>query len=462
MQQLTIVWIGLIVLAATSALLVFGGCRSERPARRPLALVASGDTSGWITPCGCASNQSGGLPRRATYVDRLRENADVILLDAGGAPGGVSEYQRVKFEAILRGEAVMGLDAHNLGEKEVALGSAYLRETARANGTPFVSANVTDRDGNRIAEPMRIIERADRRIVVIGVLSQQFAGDSVRISDPTQAVLTTLGAIHEPFDALVVLAYLPENDLIRMAESLPEAEIVIGGPTGQSLTPRRIGATWVASATNKGKFLLECFLKEGRVSDPPCVIEMSGGYADHPEQLDVLRAYKLELEHRDVSAIRSGLASTIVGGGSDAYRIAGTNSCVDCHAVDADVWNRSKHAHAWQTLQSQGFHVDSYCQQCHTTGFGIDGGFISARRSSDRVSVGCESCHGPSQSHAKDPDVPTPWIAKDQCRRCHDSENSPSFDYDVYWPRIEHGGRVKTAPTRLDPISSGVRPRSEP
>src|SRR5215471_1064329 len=80
----------------------------------PLVLVVSGDTAGWIVPCGCTANQSGGLLRRGTYVGRLRERAEVLVADAGGAPGGTSAYQRVKFEAILQGEQAMGAVAHNL------------------------------------------------------------------------------------------------------------------------------------------------------------------------------------------------------------------------------------------------------------------------------------------------------------------------------------------------------------
>ena len=78
-------------------------------------LVVSGDTAGWITPCGCASNQSGGLLRRGTYLANLGKTADVILADAGGAAGGTSDYHKVKFEAILAGERRMGLAAHNIG-----------------------------------------------------------------------------------------------------------------------------------------------------------------------------------------------------------------------------------------------------------------------------------------------------------------------------------------------------------
>src|SRR3954451_704163 len=77
---------------------------AERAAKA--VLVVSGDTASWLTPCGCTSNQSGGLLRRATYLKGLASDGSTAVLyaDAGGAPGGTSEYQRVKFEAILRGE----------------------------------------------------------------------------------------------------------------------------------------------------------------------------------------------------------------------------------------------------------------------------------------------------------------------------------------------------------------------
>src|SRR5439155_11704305 len=99
------------VLLAAAAAGVWGCNRSKPPDTKPPVLVVSGDTAGWIVPCGCTANQSGGLLRRGSYVDALRKEAAVILAEAGGAPGGTSDYHRVKFEAILRGEAAMGLAA---------------------------------------------------------------------------------------------------------------------------------------------------------------------------------------------------------------------------------------------------------------------------------------------------------------------------------------------------------------
>ena len=72
--MLTIGWFefGLAVVGVVlCAALV--GCRPG--GATPLAVVVSGDTSGWIAPCGCVSNQSGGLARRAAYAAGLRQEA---------------------------------------------------------------------------------------------------------------------------------------------------------------------------------------------------------------------------------------------------------------------------------------------------------------------------------------------------------------------------------------------------
>src|SRR5438309_413992 len=88
--------------------LMLSGCWAT-PVPAPMVVpavtvIASGDTQGWLVPCGCTSNQSGGLLRRATYVDRVRQQCSVLLVDVGGAAGGTSPYDVLRFEAILRGE----------------------------------------------------------------------------------------------------------------------------------------------------------------------------------------------------------------------------------------------------------------------------------------------------------------------------------------------------------------------
>jgi hypothetical protein len=436
-----------VVCAIAAGIGVAAVWRSGRPAAgagRPLVLIVSGDTAGWLVPCGCTSNQSGGLLRRGSFVRQLGEEADVLLADVGGSPGGTSLYQRAKWEAILKGELAMGVAAHNLGGPEVALGADALRQTQARLGVPFLSANVRDAGGDRLGEPVRLLDRGGQRVAVAGVLSRAYAREGVQVDDPREALLQAVAAVKGRYDSLVVLAYLPEEELWQFAAGLPEADIVVGGPTGQSIAPRSVGPTVLAAATNKGKFLiqLEAARSGRRTAWSGRVVEMGPEFADDPEQVANLRQYLEELARRDFAAEETGLAPLLPAGLPKDYRIAGDRSCVNCHKADCVLCETSKHAHAWETLSRGGQQVDPHCQQCHTTAYGLPGGFRSVRQSPAEVGVRCESCHGPSLAHTREPKTRTAFASRDQCARCHDRENSPQFDYGGYWQRIRHGTKA--------------------
>jgi hypothetical protein len=350
----------------------------------------------------------------------------------------------VKFEAILAGEKQMQIAAHNLGRGELALGADYLRVAAQRRGVALISANALDAaSGKAIVETHRLVESAGRKLAIVGVVSPQFAAAGIRVTEPRQAVLDAVASVKGQFQSLIVLAYLPDEELAALAAALPEADVVLGGPTGQAMAPRRIGPTLLAAATNKGKFLVQLRC------DPAgtwagSIAEMNPKFADNADQLANLHAYLTELGHRNFTAQESGLAPQLPPNAPAAYRVSGSASCVSCHKNDHDTWTHSKHSHAWQSLEEKKFHVDPYCMQCHTTGFGLPGGFASRAQTPSLVSVGCESCHGPSEAHVAKPTVRTTFAAADQCLRCHDHENSPTFAYDAYWPRITHG-KVRAA-----------------
>ncbi len=419
------------------------------PSPRPLMVVISGDTAGWIVPCGCTSNQSGGLLRRGTFVKEQAARHDVVLADAGGAASGTSPYHQVKFEAILRGERQMELQMHNLGASEAAMGAEYLRKLPEALKAVFVSANVRDDKGQPFASSIHFLERAGKRLAITGVLSKRFSGPGIQVLEPREALLELITQYRGNYDSLLVLAYVPEEELTQLAAAVPEADAFIGGPTGQTVTPRNVGSVLVASATNKGKYLVCLEADAGKkTSWTAKIVELNGAFADDADQQRNVRAYLNELGQRDIAAAETGFVPTLALRHDEQFKVAGTQSCLPCHQDDCKQWDGSKHGHAWKTLVDKGYHVDSYCQQCHTTGFGQGGGFASVRRSPERVSVGCESCHGPSAAHVANTKTRTPFAAKDQCIRCHDHENSPLFEYDKYWPRIVHGGRTNPSPQR--------------
>ena len=128
------------------------------------------------------------------------------------------------------------------------------------------------------------------------------------------------------------------------------------------------------------------------------VAELGEKYTDDETQVKHLHSYLSELERRDLPASETGLAPPAFEMPAN-FRIAGTNACRDCHQADCTSWSTSKHSHAWDTLTAKGYQVDPACQKCHTTGYGLPGGFESVGRTPALRAVGCESCHGPSHEH---------------------------------------------------------------
>ncbi|MFO7906513.1 MAG: cytochrome c family protein [Pirellulaceae bacterium] len=213
----------------------------------------------------------------------------------------------------------------------------------------------------------------------------------------------------------------------------------------------------LASATNQGKFLARFDAPAGPGRLAGRIDELDERYCDDPVQTANLRRFYDELERRDVSATETAYAPNLPDDLPRGFAVAGTDRCRECHAVDYRSWSKSRHARAWNSLTPTRAHTNPACQRCHTTGYGMPGGFASLDRSPWRRGVGCESCHGPSLAHADDPAERTAYFAQaaSHCVVCHDRENSPDFDYETYWNRIRHGETPATAP-RPDPTKTIV------
>ena len=283
-------WLAALLLTACCA------CRDQWAANEPprgIALVVSGDTAGWIVPCGCSSGQAGGLARRGTFVEDQRKESNVIVADVGGAPAGTSPYDQEKVLAIFRGEVAMGLAAHNIGGSEAALGAQVLRRLSSDSNCLLVSANVRDASGSPIAPPVRLARAGGLRVALIGVMSAKFGTGDLKVADPRESILKTLADSASQYDVAVVLAYVPLDELEVLARTLPEVDVVVGGPATQSVEPRRVGPVLMAAVTNKGKYLA-CFERPAGANAAwqGKIVEMDERIADDPAQMTNLRRFR--------------------------------------------------------------------------------------------------------------------------------------------------------------------------
>jgi hypothetical protein len=151
----------------------------------------------------------------------------------------------------------------------------------------------------------------------------------------------------------------------------------------------------------------------------------------------------------------------------------GSERCQNCHDASYRVWKHSGfedksghrgpgHSDALATLEKRvdpPRDHDPECISCHVVGwnpsqfFPYEGGFRNRTETPKLANVGCEDCHGPGEFHCqaeikadkaiqeklrKAMTVTKADAEKHLCTTCHDLDNSPDFEFEAYWPYVEH------------------------
>ena len=84
---------------------------------------------------------------------------------------------------------------------------------------PFISANVRDTQGNRIAEPLRLLERGGRRFAFTGVLSRRFAVDGIQVEEPREAILQATDRLPDSYRQVFLLKDVEGLSYEQIAEA---------------------------------------------------------------------------------------------------------------------------------------------------------------------------------------------------------------------------------------------------
>ena len=127
-----------------------------------------------------------------------------------------------------------------------------------------------------------------------------------------------------------------------------------------------------------------------------------------------------------------------MGASPDGHYYLGAENCASCHAREFEIWNETPHAHAFQTLVAAGTEALPECYGCHVTGHGDPIGYDPGYDGETRlVNVQCEVCHDKGSRHSRDGEYGRSLL-KESCAKCHDLDNSPDFDLEIYWLMMEH------------------------
>ena len=94
----------------------------------------------------------------------------------------------------------------------------------------------------------------------------------------------------------------------------------------------------------------------------------------------------------------------------------GVEECMICHLPHYESWKGTRMSNAFELLKpgvraeqkkkadldpEADYTKDPFCLQCHTTGYGKTGGYVSEEETPELKGVQCEMCHGPGSIYAQ-------------------------------------------------------------
>ena len=409
--------------------------------------------------CGCAEGQLGGFPRRDSVIQQLALKGKTLVPVANGdLIEDATRQSELKAEIGFAALKEMGYTAYNIGDRDLLLGIDRLKYLQGASGILFLSTNLFHGE-NRVFQPFVLhtvnLHGHEIQIAIVGVLSQSFAiqvenaGADLRLENPVVVLEDLMEKLDQTADLIVLLAHADLAESEGLASAFPQIDVVVSGHEREELRedPVFIKDTVLLNTGTKGKAIGQFDIRwsdDGAIADYEFqAVSLSERLPDSPRMIELLKLYQQMLTAENLSADLEQ-EPPVTGG---VY--VGSASCKGCHAEAYAIWKEGKHAHAYQTLISHGHAADPECLTCHTVGFGFQTGFVNMETTPDLPDVGCENCHGVGGNHIKHPQKGYGQVTQADCLTCHTTQNSPKFDYEVYFPRIRHwndiGGNHETA-----------------
>jgi len=425
-------------------------------------LIFSGDLRGEIQPCGCAEEgDMGGLLRRLTFFKQQQSlHTSLFYLDLGNnfpEPSGQGDLKIHLIQSalkILRPQAVLvGPNEWQNGLHALDPEIPYLISNQSLK-LPFLTSKT-------------IFQTGGQTINISGYLSPELVyfnqNEQPQILSVNPELITRWEAeFAETKDAFRILLFRGNTQELKKFEDSGLFELIVAGSTNddelKQVMQMKTSSSVFPMIPTKGQGLFSGklsasgrFVPENNEIVPAglSLTWLRGSFEDAPELAETFRNYD--------DAVKELFFSNLdrMDKQRDESPFVGNEVCAGCHAEIVSIWQKSRHAHAFATLENKGKHFDPECLACHVVGlkpweapenasvedrkFAGGTGFLSLQTTPHLKNVQCENCHGPARTHLENNNIkPANNDPKMICANCHQGSHSPVFDFETYWPKIKH------------------------
>jgi 5'-nucleotidase len=240
----------------------------------PLTVVYTNNNNGNIIECECEDLPYGGLARRKTVFDQIRnERTNAVTVDAGDFLDqfGTNSSQD---ELVIRLYEKLGYDAINIGDNELANETEFFKTKLLSSKILTVSATITDQYGNKVAQPYLIKTVSGVRIAFIGYTpnsSFQYFPEwkklEVKVTNEQEKLKQVLDQLNGKTDMIILLSNAGDDEDYKLAKAFPTIDIIVGGHNQVELEqPVLIGKTIIVQAGGNGGYVgkLEVLYSNGK------------------------------------------------------------------------------------------------------------------------------------------------------------------------------------------------------
>lgn len=211
-----------------------------------ITILYSNSSNNYLEDCKCPSHPYGGIVRRATLINKIREkDKNVLLFDSGDMLSAYEE--KLKSEYTLKCYEYLKYDAICIGDQEFINGIDFFKE--KIQKLPIITANFSlyEKDVCYLAgNPFKIIKVEDINIGVMGIISKNAfkyyskeITEKIKVDDSVKTVNHFLKLLKEKCDINILLSHSGLDEDKQLAKQINGIDIIIGGHT-QNLIKKKL------------------------------------------------------------------------------------------------------------------------------------------------------------------------------------------------------------------------------
>lgn len=237
-------------------------CLSFSVNAQTFTILYTNNNNGNISACDCGDEPRGGLARRKAFFDALRkQNSRLLALDAGDFLNGFG-FNRPQDSLVILLYKRLNYDAINIGEQEFSNGFDFFYRRVRPSTLPLVSANLYYND-TLLTQPYILRKLDGIHFGITGYTPQEsfrYLPNKhllpLNLNSSFERLSKTIRTLKSQCDIIIVLSQAGYDEDGKLAKSLPEIDILIGGHTQMEINEKlQTGKTIIAQAGSNGEWV---------------------------------------------------------------------------------------------------------------------------------------------------------------------------------------------------------------